>query len=165
MLGGAFMKYVIVFLLFPLYTLADGRFEGTWVWSGNQCRDANLSPESRRSVSKSRGGFDQVMSAKITMDAVDKASFEFQMRGEDKVTENGTYKVRGNRVTAGNETYHAGDHRRGGGFEADWVAGRLLVDAGEGYQIGCEEGDRDCEEIQLCNSGEKFVLVFGRVNQ
>lgn len=160
------MKYIVV-LLFgcSLYTMADERFEGTWVWSQNQCRDSNLSPGSARSISKVRGGFNQVASAKITMDAGESATFEYRMKGENTIKENGTYTIDGDRVKAGNEDYHASGGNKGGGFVADWVEDRLLLDAGKGYQIGCEAGDSDCEEVKICNSGEKFVLVFGRVDQ
>ena len=151
------MKYIVVLscLVLSFSTLADERFAGEWNWSGNECRDAQLSEGSRYSVSSSHINVDgDVSSAEIIMDSTNNVTFRYNAGGEI-MEERGTYTVSDNEVNAGNST---------GGFR-----GLLMNNDNNDWLIVTmrdEDDDHNDDWDDICHSDDEiFVFVFGRTDQ
>ncbi len=146
------MKYflILVISMWSLPVMANRAFVGVWEWSGFQCRNSNLEPDSARSTEWEPGGISPA-SAKITLESDNSASFTFTYQDanvEKKKRETGTWEVEDNTHVV------IGDAK--GGFTAWLIDGDLVI-------YGDHEGVR--HDRESCSSGESFVWIFSRVDR
>ena len=123
---------------------------GDWVWSGNGCRDNNLSAESHISTSADLSG-GAFASAILTFNADSSISFSAVIstpdEGDQRRTGSGTYSVEGSTVSITVT-----------GHESDGAVPMKLVD---GELVG---KDDDATEKGLCDSNPVYVRVFSKVS-
>ncbi len=148
------MKYFLMIFLFmwSLPVLANTEFIGVWSWAAFQCRNSTLETESARSTTWSieEANVD-ISSAKITMESNNQASFTFCCdENGNQTRETGTWTVE-------DESHvQMGDDQ--GGFSAWLIDGALVI-------YGDQEGVDIGKDNSTCNSNEKFVMIFGRVDR
>ncbi len=144
------MKYFLMMflLVWSLPAVANPDLVGVWSWAAFQCRNSDLEANSARSVVWDITGLD-VSTAKITLESNNDAGFTYCCNENgDKREETGTWKTLGdqNHVEIGDDQ---------GGFRGKLIDGVLAV-------YGDKEGATMNNNI--CNSSEKFVMIFGRVD-
>ena len=145
------MKYFLTLILFIWsgLALANPAFVGTWAWAGFQCRNSNLESNSARSVVWEVPEINlNPASARIVMESDRNASFTYCCDEENNTRrETGSWSVE-------DETHvQMGDSK--GGFRGWLIDGDIVI-----------YSDNNGEEMANPNcNGEKFVLIFSRVDQ
>ena len=147
------MKYFLILtisIMWSWLTLANPAFVGTWVWSAFQCRDSNVESDSARSVTWEVQDLNP-STAKIVVNSNNSASFSFCCDENNQPVRNtGTWGIVGDDQTR----VQMGDAK--GGFRGWLIDGDLVID--EDHQGNAIDPDK-------CNDGDRFVIVFGRVDE